>query len=156
MSKIDLVSSHVETLLEQLLQTDHVQRCDDGGWTFCFGHSTTCRVRVLDRHDPRVEVYAVAAEEMRPTKALLARLNDLNAEARRSRWFAADGMVVVTHEMVGETLEYEEFVATCREVATGAEGFATSESKAPIRAESNGASSRGSAVRRGEVVGAYL
>jgi hypothetical protein len=120
MVRPDVIASHVEALLERMLDTDHVVPDAPGQWSVRNG-SALYTVRVKDAERPHVEVFAVVVEGVRPTKALYERLNDYNARASHGRWFLEGDKVVVAGELVGETLDVEELTCTCSEVGYGAD-----------------------------------
>jgi hypothetical protein len=120
MVRPDVIASHVENLLEGMLETDHVVPDNPGQWSIRAG-TALYTVRVKDQTSPNVEVYAVALEGVRPTRALYERINDLNLRSSHSRWFVEGHRVVVAGELVGETLDAEELASTCREVAINAD-----------------------------------
>jgi hypothetical protein len=116
----DVVQSHVESLLERMLDDRNLRRDDDGSWPMRNG-SALYRVSVGGGEHPHVEVWSVAVEGVRPTKALYERINDYNRRSSHGRWFLADDRVVVTSELVGETLDLEELTCSCEEIGAAAD-----------------------------------
>ncbi len=120
MVRPDVIASHVETLLEHMLDIDHVVPDTPGQWSVRNGTALyTVRVKEADR--PHVEVFSVAVDGVKPSKALYERINDFNARASHGRWFLEGDKVIVAGELVGETLDVEELTCTCSEVGYGAD-----------------------------------
>ena len=119
MVRPDVIASHVENLLEHMLETDHLVTDVPGQWSVRDG-TALYTVRVKNQASPTVEVFSIALDGIRPTRALYERINDLNLRATHSRWFVEGNRVIVAGELVGETLDAEELASTCREVAISA------------------------------------
>lgn len=121
MVRSDVIASHVETLLERMLDTKDLAQDRPGEWSIRNGTALyTVRVKDDVQH-PHVEVYSIAVDGVKPTKALYERINQFNANASHSRWFLDGTRVIVAGELIGETLDPEELQCTCSEVALGAD-----------------------------------
>jgi hypothetical protein len=157
MVRPDVIASHVETLLERMLGADHLPQDVDREWSVRSG-TAMYTVRVKDQPNPNVEVFSVALDGVRPTRALYERLNEFNLHAAHSRWFVEGRRVIVAGELVGETLDPEELVSTCNEVATSADqgGQQLHESfGGALRFPADGVAARGSSANE-ESTGGYL
>lgn len=117
MSVRDVVQSHVECLVQEMLEVDELKVRPDGQ----IGVSTESgayTVRVLDYGPtPHVEVFSVLLTEIDKDPGLLEKLNDLNARCCHTRIFWAERRVVVAGELVGATAEGAGLSCLCDEVA---------------------------------------
>jgi hypothetical protein len=116
-SKRDVVQSHIEVLMEQILETDHLVVCPTGEIPVTF-RTATYNVRVSPHQfkAPHVEVYAVAVAGVDADPGLYEALNEINRKASHARAFWSDRKVVVASELYGETLSREELECSCDEI----------------------------------------
>lgn len=120
MGKRDVVQSHLEVLMEQLLETEELSVDDDGDVPVRHG-SATWVARVRDRGStPHIEVFSVVVADVDQDPGLLEALNDLNRRLVHCRAFHADRAVVVAGELVGETCALADLECLAMEVAAAA------------------------------------
>ena len=122
MSKRDVVQSHVEVLMAQMLETDDlkINPCHE---IPVFYRSAVYKVRVALSPQPatHVEVFAVALDEVDPDPGLYEALNTINRKLSHGRAFYAERKVVIAGELYGETLDLPQLRCTCDEVAAVAD-----------------------------------
>ncbi|MCW2607333.1 MAG: hypothetical protein JWO60_2026 [Frankiales bacterium] len=122
MTKRDVVQSHLEVLVEQLLETDDLKVQPDGD--IGVEHdSAVWSARVRDRGgDPHIEVFSVVVSDVAADPGLYEALNDLNARLSHCRAFHSGSSVVVAGELLGETTTYADLACLAHEVAHAAHG----------------------------------
>ncbi|MCW2779116.1 MAG: hypothetical protein JWN17_2841, partial [Frankiales bacterium] len=119
-TKADVVQSHLEVLMEQLLETEDLQVDDDGDIGVEHA-SAVWWARVRPRAGaPHIEVFSVAVTDVAPDPGLLEALNDLNGRLSHCRAFHADRKVVVAGELVGEWATLDDLVCLSGEVSSTA------------------------------------
>jgi hypothetical protein len=116
MSVMDVVQSHLECLMQDMLGVDELKVRPDGA----VGVSTesgsyTARVR-RGVDAPHIEVYSVLLSEIDKDPGLLEKLNDMNARSGHVRLFWTERMVVASGELVGPTAEITGLLCLCEEV----------------------------------------
>jgi Putative bacterial sensory transduction regulator len=116
-TKTDLVRSHLERLMQRIFELPQLPTDDRGEIRIRHG-SALCRVRLLVSSHPHVEVYSSAVAGVDKTPQLLDDINDLNSRLSHARAFWRDSKVIVSAELLGETLDFEELACTYEEVAT--------------------------------------
>lgn len=117
MSVQDVVQSHLECLMQEMLEAEELVvqpngdigvRTDSGGYT----------ARVLKRGGtPHIEVYSILLTEIDKDPGLLEKLNDVNEGLSHVRVFWSDQRVIVAGELVGPTAEGDGLSCLCDEVA---------------------------------------
>jgi hypothetical protein len=117
-SKRDVIQSHVESLMEEILQVDDLV-ITPAGEIPVRHHSAVYNVRVSAAPNtaPHVEVYAVAVEDVDPDPGLYEALNTINRRASHARTFHSNRTIVVASELYGPTLSRDELECSCDEVA---------------------------------------
>lgn len=120
--RADMVRAYVETLLEQLTGSQHVQPDDDGDYPVRFRRALYY-VRLVGDSDPVVQVFSIAVDGVQPTPELLVRLNEINTDIRFARVFWVRDQVLVETDLVGETIDPAEFNNACHAVATITDHF---------------------------------
>lgn len=120
MSRTDVVQSHLEVLMEQLLGTEELQVDDDGD--IGVEHASAVWFsRVRPRGDsPHIEVFSVVVSDVDADPGLLEALNDLNRRLSHCRAFHTDRRVVVAGEIVGEHATLPDLECLALEVARAA------------------------------------
>ena len=122
MSKRDVVQSHIEVLMAQMLETDDlkINPCNE---IPVFYRSAVYKVRVSPSPQPapHVEVFAVALDEIDPDPGLYEALNSINRKLSHARAFYSERQVIIAGELYGETLDLPELRCTCDEVAAVAD-----------------------------------
>lgn len=115
--RTDMVRSYVETLLERLTGSDKVRADEDGDYPVRF-RQALYYVRLVGDTHPVVQVFSVALSGVPSTPELLAALNSINSDIRFARVFWVREQVLVEADLVGSTLDPDEFDNACRAVAT--------------------------------------
>lgn len=117
MSVHEVVQSHLECLMQEMLEVDELKVRSNGD----IGVSTESggyTVRVLKRGpNPHIEVYSILLTEIDKDPGLLEKLNDLNAGLSHLRVFWSERRVVAAGELVGTTAEGDGLSCVCDELA---------------------------------------
>lgn len=112
-----MVQSHMETLMERLLETDEL-KVKEGGEVPVSHRSAAYTVRVVGIDlRPHVEVYAVAVDDIDEDPGLYEALNLLNRGLSHARAFWEDRKVVLAASLLGAALGLDELTCTCQEIA---------------------------------------
>jgi hypothetical protein len=116
MSYADAIAAHVGLSLRRDFELSEIERDDDGDWpVLC--EDVLCWVHVCDDRAPLARVWSIAVRDVKRSAALLAELNDLNAESRLVRCFWQDRSIVVAAEVVAESIEPGELRRLVRTVS---------------------------------------
>ena len=115
MLKRDVIWSHVEALLERMLDVDSVAH-NGGAWPIR-AESGAYTVRIDGATHPHVEVFAAALHDLAITPEALAEVNDQNADSSHACWFLDEDRFIIASALVGGTLDYEEWYACARKSA---------------------------------------
>jgi len=115
--RADMVRAYVESLLERLTGSEKVVPDHDGDYPVRF-HSALYYVRLIGDVDPTLQVFATAVRDIKATPALYERLNDINVNIRFARAFWIREQVLIEADLVGQTVDHEEFSAACLAVAS--------------------------------------
>lgn len=117
MTKVDVVQSYLEVLVEQLLETDDLKVHPDGD-IGVEHRSAVWFARVRDRADsPHIEVFSVMVADVGPDPGLYEALNELNRQLTHCRAFHTGRAVVLAGELVGETTTLADLACLANEVA---------------------------------------
>lgn len=114
--KKDMVRAYVETLLERLTGADKMSPDHDGDYPVRYRNSLYY-VRLIGEVDPVVQVFATAVSDIPLSPDLCVRLNEINSDIRFARVFWVAEQVLVEADLVGSTLDPEEFDNACTAVA---------------------------------------
>lgn len=112
-----MVRAYVESLLERLTGNDKVVADPDGDYPVRY-KDALYYVRLIGETDPVVQVFATAVAGVPSSPALLEKLNEVNSLIRFARVFWVREQVLVESDLVGQTVDPEEFDSACRAVAT--------------------------------------
>lgn len=124
MARADVLRPYVEKTLKELLQTDNLIIDDDGDVPIRTG-SSMYYVRLLDREIPLVRVFATLVTGVKKNAKLLGALNDINNDIAMARVFWCEDDVIVSSEMVAETLDKIELDQACRNISWIADTYDT-------------------------------
>ena len=117
MSKIDVVQSHVEVLMRQVLGLDELHICPNGEIPVRF-RTATYNVRVRpNQRMPHVEVYSVVVEDVDADPGLYEAINTLNSRLSHLRAFWMDRKVVVAGELYGSAIDHDSLDCVCDEIS---------------------------------------
>lgn len=120
MTLTHVVQSHLEVLMEQLLDTEDLAVDDDGDIGVEHA-SAVWWARVRDRgRTPHLEVFSVVVTGVGPDPGLLEALNDLNRTLSHCRIFHTEDKVVLAGELVGQWATLEDLQCLSSEIATTA------------------------------------
>lgn len=112
-----MVRAYVESLLERLTGVEKAKPDDDGDYPVRY-RDALYFVRLIGDVDPVVQVFATAVAEIDSSPGLLERLNAINSDIRFARVFWVRDQVLVESDLVGQSVDPEEFDSACRAVAT--------------------------------------
>ena len=119
----DMVTSHVETLIERLTGVDKARTDADGDYPIRY-RSALYYVRVVRAWKPVVQVFSVAVDGMKFTDALARELNDINTRVHFCRVFWVRDQVLVEAEHLGPSLTEADFDQCALTVAEVTDEFA--------------------------------
>lgn len=119
----DMVTSHVETLIERLTGVGKVKVDADGDYPIRY-RSALYFVRVAPARRPVVQIFSVAVNGIQFTDALARDLNEINARLHFCRTFWVRGQVLVEAEHLGSTLTEADFHECALHVAEATDAFA--------------------------------
>lgn len=108
MAKIDMIESHVETLLERVTGNERLRRDNDGDWAFDLPGDGVMYVRLRDAEPPRVELRAHVGTDFPLSVRLLLDTHELNANALYCRVCLYGEHVVVESDLVATDLDHGE------------------------------------------------
>lgn len=119
----DMVTSHVETLIEQLTGADKAQADADGDYPIRY-RSALYFVRIVRAWKPVVQIFSVAIDGVRFTDALARDLNGINARLHFCRAFWVHDQVLIEAELLGPSLNGADFHECALHVAEATDTFA--------------------------------
>lgn len=97
----DMVTSHVETLIERITGTDRARPDDDGDYPARY-RDAAYYVRVAGTDDrPIVRVFSTVVADIEPTPGLYEAINDINSQLGFCRSFWVKGQVLIEAEHLG-------------------------------------------------------
>jgi plasmid stability protein len=120
LAKRDVIQSHVEALMERYLEVDDLI-VDERGEIPVHAGSADYRVRVLPGERPHVEVYSVAVQDIDLDPGLLEALNTENRRLWHGRVFWDERRVILTAQLAGDTVGFDDLACTCAEVSSWAQ-----------------------------------
>ncbi|HEX9034411.1 MAG TPA: hypothetical protein VF834_21410 [Streptosporangiaceae bacterium] len=120
----EMVTSHVETLIERLTGTDKAKPDADGDYAIRY-RSALYYVRVVPAWKPVVQIFSVAVDGIQLTDALARELNDINTRVHFCRVFWVRDQVLVEAEHLGPSLAEADFDQCALNVAEVTDQFAT-------------------------------
>lgn len=118
-----MVRAYVEQLLEQLTGIEKVTPDKDGDYPVRVNDSLLYVRLVGDSAAPVISVSATAVSGISGSPELLAKLNEINSGVRFARVFWAREQVIVASDLIGTTVDPEEFESACKAVATITDHF---------------------------------
>jgi len=119
----DMVTSHVETLIERLTGVEKAKTDTDGDYPIRY-RSALYFVRVVPAREPVVQIFSVAVNGIQFTDALARDLNEINARLHFCRTFWVRGQVLVESEHLGPSLTEADFHECALHVAEATDAFA--------------------------------
>ena len=118
----DMVTSHVETLIERLTGAVKATPDADGDYPIRY-RSALYYVRVVRAERPVVQVFSVALDGVPYTDALGRELNEINARVHFCRAFWVSGQVLIEAEHLGPSLTEADFHECALQVAEATDTF---------------------------------
>ena len=122
---VELARPGFESMLAGVLGVEpaDIERDGDGDYPVALSDEHSMYLSLHDGDADRdvpdtVAVFAVLASGIKPSRALLAEINDLNRNVRFARVVWADGQVRVGDELLLSTLDPEDLDHACRTVAS--------------------------------------
>ena len=117
MSRQAVIQSHLEALMQQVLEVEELHVADNGSV-----HVTTdlgsYTVRVCPScPEPHIEVFSVAVRDVAADPGLYEAVNDLNRVASHARLFWTGERVIVAGELLGASADVASLRCLCNEVA---------------------------------------
>lgn len=123
MVSIDMVTSHVETLIERLTGSkDRVKADADGDYPLRYRNAAYF-VRVAKPQKPVVQVFSVAVADVDVSVGLVHALNEINSDLSFCRTFWVRGQVLFESEHLGETIGEADFNECVQNVAAASDYF---------------------------------
>ncbi len=119
----DMVTSHVETLIEHLTGADKATADPDGDYPIRY-RSALYYVRVVPAWQPVVQIFSVAVDDIPFSDALARDLNELNARLHFCRAFWVRRQVLIEAEQLGASLTASDFHECALQVAEATDTFA--------------------------------
>jgi hypothetical protein len=124
MARADVLRPYVEKTLKELLETDNLIIDEDGDVPIRWG-SAMYYVRLLDREVPLVRLFATLVRGVKKNAKLLGLINQINTEIAMARVYWIENDVVVSTELVAETLDKIELDQACRNIGWIADTYDT-------------------------------
>jgi len=122
-TKLDMVRSHVETLLERMLRIERASADADGDYPVRYQNALYF-VRLVGYDQPVVQVFSIAVAGVEKSPELLDALNEINTELRFARAMWIRNQILIESDHLGETLEAQDFVNACNIVAGATDEYA--------------------------------
>lgn len=120
---VEIVTSHVETLIECITGVDKAVPDNDGDYPVRF-RDALYWVRVSGGDEqPLVRVFSHVISNVTPTAALFEAVNQVNSSLGFCRCCFIDGRVVIEMEHLGLTLRTDDFRELTQNVAAGSAYF---------------------------------
>ena len=116
MATTEGLRARVEAMLKQHAGVDELMSDEEGDWPVRSG-SAEYYVRLTDGEPPIVIVYAHILVGVTATPKLYETLNAVNGYITFGRMFHQGDAVLVSTELMAETMEADELGAACRSIA---------------------------------------
>jgi hypothetical protein len=120
----EMVTSHVETLIERLTGVEKARADHDGDYPIRYRNALYF-VRVTQPGRPVVQVFSIAVDDVPLTTALTRDLNEINSKLHFCRTFWVLGQVLIEAEHLGATLSEADFDECAFNVAEATDAFAS-------------------------------
>lgn len=119
----DMVTSHVETLIERITGVNKATADQDGDYPVRYRNARYF-VRVAGNDDrPLVRVSSTVVSEIEPSPDLYEAVNDINTRLGFCRCFWLQGQVQIEAEHLGMTIKREDFFELADNVASASDYF---------------------------------
>lgn len=119
----DMVTSHVETLIERITGIDKAAADHDGDYPVRYKDALYF-VRVAgDDARPIVRVFSTVVADVEPSADLYEAVNDINTRLGFCRCFWVNGQILIETEHLGMTIRTEDFFELADNVASASNNF---------------------------------
>lgn len=119
----DMVTSHVETLIERITGVEKAAADGDGDYPVRY-RDALYFVRVAGNDArPIVRVFSTVVDEVEPTPDLYEAINDINTRLGFCRCFWVQGQVLIETEHLGLTIRTEDFFELADHVGSASSYF---------------------------------
>jgi hypothetical protein len=119
----DMVTSHVETLIERITGVDKAVSDHDGDYPVRY-KDALYYVRVAGNDArPIVRVFSTVVADVEPSPDLYEAVNDINTRLGFCRCFWVNGQVLIETEHLGMTIKTEDFLELAENVASASDHF---------------------------------
>lgn len=123
MVSLEMVRSHVETLIERLTDSPNKATVDDDGDYPLQYRKAKYYVRVAKPQKPVVQVFSVAVADVELSDGLARALNEINCDLSFCRTFWVRGQVLFESEHLGESIGESDFNECVQNVAAASDYF---------------------------------
>lgn len=122
MASLEMVTSHVETLIERLTGADKAKADADGDYPLRYRNAEYF-VRVANPAKPVVQVFSAAVDDIELTDALARDLNEINSRLHFCRTFWVGSQVLFEAEHLGSSISELDFNECVQNVASASDHF---------------------------------
>jgi hypothetical protein len=122
-TRIEVLRPFVEQTVKAFLGVERLEVLEDGTIPIRAG-STAVNVQLIDGPPgghPLLRVSSPVLHDVSATPELLSKLNDLNASLSLARAYFRDGLVVISMELLAESLDEEQIANACRLISFAAD-----------------------------------
>jgi len=120
---VEIVTSHVETLIERVTGVDKAIPDNDGDYPVRF-RDALYWVRITGSDEqPLVRVFSQVLSDLVPSAELFEAINQINSQLGFCRCFFLEGRVVIETEHLGLTLRTDDFRELAQNVAAASDCF---------------------------------
>ena len=124
MSRQAVIQSHLETLMQEILEVEELY-VDDNGDVDVRTKVAGYTARICPSCDaPHIEVFSVLVRDIPADPGLYEALNDLNRGMSHARFFWANDCVILAGELLGRSADEDSLRCLCNEVAAMADEHA--------------------------------
>lgn len=124
MTRAEIVKPYVEKVLKESFGSDQLAVNERGEWPVRQG-SAVFLVRLLPTDPPLVQVYSPVLQKVQRTDKLLQEINDINAQIHFARMFWVQDLVVLSTELMADTLDGSELNNAMAGIALMADHYDT-------------------------------
>ncbi len=119
----DMVRAWVETLIERFTETEKAEPDSDGDYRIWI-RNAEYYVRVRERRQPVVQIFAIAVDRVDRSPDLALTLNEINSELTFCRAFWVRGQVLIEADLLGTSIDEDAFRTSAVDIAAATDSFA--------------------------------